>query len=227
MLPVLSGPGRTVPMPITTHLPRVVPAPPERPERPGRHAQQQRAHRLATRPGTWSAVEAADVVATYAALASIWDAERGGYRTVPLADALRRGGPFRPGRCLDTGSGTGLLLRQLQAVWTEVLALDLSPDMLARNPAARRVRGDAAHLPVRSGAVAAVVLGDAPLFAAEVCRVLTGDGCVLWCNALGDAAPAHVPTEVVCAALGEADGGDWAAVHSEAGWGSWAVLRRA
>lgn len=204
-----------------------MPATADRPERPGRREQQRRALRLATRPDTWSAQEARDVVATYIELAPNWEAQRGAYRTVPVADALRRGGPFRAGRCLDVGSGTGLLLPQLHRVWQDVVAIDLSPDMLARSAGSWRVRGDGAHLPVRSGSAAAVVLGDAPLFAAEVCRVLADRGRVLWCNALGDAAPAHVPVDVIRSALAEADGRPWTAVHSEAGWGSWAVLRRA
>jgi SAM-dependent methyltransferase len=208
------------------HLARVVPAPPGKPLRSGSDEARERSRRIATDPASWSRAEADDVVATYADLATGWDVERGGYRPVPVRDALARGGPWPSGRCLDVGSGTGLLDPVLRTVWSEVLAVDLSPDMLARSAAPCRVRADASRLPVRTGSAAAVVLGDAPLFAAEVTRVLTTVGAVLWSNALGRDAPHHVPAAIVLQALIEADPArSWTAVDSDAGWGWWAVFR--
>ena len=76
-------------------------------------------------------------------------------------------------------------------------------------------------------AAAAVTIGDAPLFADEVVRVLAADGVVLWINALGRDAPFYVSTDVLVSALRSASAGArWDAVDSEAPWGSWAVLRR-
>ena len=52
-----------------------------------------------------------------------------------LADALARGGPFRPGRAVEIASGTGLLTLLIAQVWPEVIAVDLSGGMLARSAA--------------------------------------------------------------------------------------------
>jgi SAM-dependent methyltransferase len=203
-----------------------VPAPPDRPRRPGAAETQLWSRQLAENTVTWAPADAAAAVDDYARLAPCWDTERGGYRPVPLADALARGGPLPTGICAQVGAGTGLLTPMLLAVWPSVIDIDLSPDMLARSDAPWRVRADASRLPLPDGVVAAVVLADAPFFAVEVDRVLAPDGVVVWSNALGDAAPHHVPTAVLLRALA-AGRTAWRAVTSEAGWGSWAVFRRA
>ena len=48
---------------------------------------------------------------------------------------------------------------------------------------------------------------------------------LVWSNALGDGAPFFVPVEVLAGAMTVATGRRWDAVHSQAHWGSWAVLR--
>lgn len=211
-----------------TTLPRVVAAAPGRPVRAGAERKQRLSRALADGSATWSPAIAADVVREYSELAPVWDAERGGYRPVPLADALARGGPFPPGTCIEAGCGTGLLTPLLERVWPRVLGLDLTAEMLRRSPAHLRVVADASRLPLPDGAAAAVVLGDAPLFAGEVVRVLAATGVVVWSNALGADAPHHVPITTVLDALGRASPrAAWQAVTAEAGWGLWAVLRRA
>ncbi|HEU5266616.1 MAG TPA: methyltransferase domain-containing protein [Jatrophihabitans sp.] len=210
-----------------TVLPRVIPAPAGRPRRAGTEDTQRESRLIAADPTRWTTERARESMRRYADLAACWDAERGGYRPVPLDDALRRGGPLPAGRCAEVGAGTGLLTPLLLRVWPRVVSLDLSPDMLARSTARWRVRADAVRLPLATGCLAAVVLADAPLFAGEVCRVLRRDGVAVWSNALGDAAPHYVPPEDVLAALQRHQGrSTWRAVASEAGWGSWAVLRR-
>lgn len=207
-------------------LPRVVPAELGKPARPGASSSQRSARAVAENPGSWSADRAAHVVRTYAELAPAWNEERGGYRAAPMADALERGGPFPPGDCLEVASGTGVLTPLLARHWRRVVCLDLSWDMLSRSPAPVRVLADASRLPVADRRVAAVVLGDAPLFADEIVRVLAPRGVVVWSNALGTEAPQYVPVEVVHAALERASGGaGWSAVTADAGWGRWAVLR--
>jgi SAM-dependent methyltransferase len=208
-------------------LPRVVPAPPGKPTRAGAQATQQLSRAIAERPAVWSARLARQTVRQYAELAGGWDRQRGGYRRTPLVDALARGGPLPAGRCVEIGCGTGLLTPLLAAVWADVTCLDLSWDMLSRSAAPRRVLADASRLPLAGGCAAAVVLADAPLFAAQVVRVLADDGVVVWCNALGVDAPHHVPVGTVLAVLRKASGVAWSAVTAEAGWGLWAVLRRA
>jgi len=209
-------------------LPRVVPAEPGKPVRPEAAASQRTSRMLADDPSAWSAALARQTVERYAELAPVWDGERGGYRGLPLADALARGvHPAPAGRCVEVGCGTGLLTASLATVWPEVVSLDLSWEMLRRSPARWRVLADAARLPLPDGQAAAVVLGDVPLFAPEVVRVLSADGLVVWSNALGVDAPHHVPIDAVEAALARASGGArWSALTAEAGWGLWAVFRR-
>ncbi|MET8405210.1 hypothetical protein [Streptomyces sp900116325] len=61
------------------------------------------------------------------------------------------------------------------------------------------------------------------LFPTETARVLAPDGVLLWINQLGQDGPLYLPAEDVAAALP----GQWTAVEAEAGWGSWACMRRA
>jgi SAM-dependent methyltransferase len=206
-------------------LPRTVPAPPGKPVRPEAAASRRTSRAIAEDPAMWSPDLARATVRQYAELAPAWEGERGGYRPVPLADALARGGPLPTGRCLEVGCGTGLLTPLLARVWPDVVCLDLSADMLGRSHAAWRGHADASRLPLADRVAAAVVLADTPLFAGEVMRVLAPGGVVVWSNALGVDAPHHVPVDTVCAALAQASGAAWSALTSEAGWGLWAVLR--
>lgn len=210
-------------------LPRIVPEPPGKPMREGVKTAQDRARRVARSPSSWSRADVAHVVDVYAEMAASWNEERGAYRPAPLRDALARGGVLPAGPAVEVGAGTGLLTPIIRAVWPQVISVDLSAHMLARSAHRWRVRADAARLPIRSAAVAAVVLADAPLITTEVIRVLREDGVIVWSNALGRDAPQHVPTAELIAALDAADqtGRWWTARASEAGWGSWALLRRA
>jgi SAM-dependent methyltransferase len=209
-------------------LPRLIPADPGKPVREGAAETQRASRELAEDPSRWSAQMARDVVRRYTELAPVWEGERGGYRPVPLSDALARGGPLPSGLCLEVGAGTGLLTALLTAVWPRVVSLDLTAEMLRRSSARWRVLADASKLPVRDATAAAVVLADAPLFSAEVARVLAPDGVVVWSNALGVDAPHHVPVPTVLAALQRATPDQrWNAVTAEAGWGLWAVFHHA
>ena len=106
-----------------------------------------------------------------------------------LALALARGGPFGPRAGVEIASGTGLLTPLIAQVWPKVAAVDLSGGMLALSAASGRVQADAARLPLAGGCVAAVVIGDGPLFAAEAARVMAAGAVLVWSNALGDGAP--------------------------------------
>ncbi|MDF3300877.1 hypothetical protein [Streptomyces tropicalis] len=105
-----------------------------------------------------------------------------------------------------------------------MLSVDLSEQML-RHAAGRspvRVRADAAALALADAQVAVAAI-DMLLFPAEVARVPAPDGVLLWINQLGEDGPLHLPASDVADALP----GDRPAVESHAGWGSWAVPRRA
>lgn len=125
----------------------------------------------------------------YAGAAAGWAA--GAARVYgPLAVALVRTAPhpLRGRAVLDAGAGTGLASTALMAAGARVVALDLSPDMLRWQRAARppAVVGDLTRLPLRSGAVddavAAFVLNhllDPASALRELRRVVRPRGAVL------------------------------------------------
>ena len=205
------------------HLERVVAAEPGRPPLAGEHHPMRAVTRkVAFDDGAWTAERAGKVAALFDGLAPGWE---GGpaVRREAVADALARGGPFPGGPCLEVGSGTGMATTLLAARLAPVVCVDLSAGMLAlARPHPPRVRADAAALPFPTAAAGVVVLVNMLLFPAEVDRVLAPPGAVVWVNTLGDATPIHLPAEDVAAALP----GDWDGVAAEAGWGTWAVLRR-
>lgn len=159
--------------------------------------------------------------------AAEWNGGRGGYRPPVLADALARGGPFRGVLAVEIASGTGLLTPLIRAVWPEVVSVDLSFGMLARAAGGPRIQADASLLPLADGCADAVVLGDGPLFAAEVARVLAGGAPLIVSNALGDGAPFRVPAGELVEAMTAATSRPWNALQSEAHWGIWTILRPA
>ncbi len=74
----------------------------------------------------------------------------------PVVHALLRGEP--PGVALDAAAGTGRLATLLRGLGHEVVAVDLSAEMLSRvDPAVDRVRASLERLPIRDGAVDLVV----------------------------------------------------------------------
>jgi SAM-dependent methyltransferase len=208
------------------HLARVVEPPAERPKVGNADHPMRRATRsIAFDPGYWTADRAATVADVFDGLAPDWDRRyTGDEMHRPLLDALSRGGALA-GPCVEVGAGTGLATPLLLDRFGSVVAVDLAAEMLARfgAPAAARVRADGARLPVRSGSVGVLVLVNAFLFPDEVERIVRPDGAVVWVNTLAEDTPIHLPADDVVAALP----GRWEARASEAGWGSWAVARRA
>jgi SAM-dependent methyltransferase len=213
--------------PEITTLPRTVAAPEGKPVRPEAADNQRLMAEIARDPSTWNADLAAFTTQVFDAMAENWAEERGGYRAAPLLDALERGGPFPVGRCLQIGSGTGVLTPSLETAWSEVVCLDLSRQMLRHERSRSRVQADASKLPFSDGTFDVIVIGDAPLFAGELVRCLSAAGTLIWSNALGQGAPYYVPTGSISDTLVAADPGSvWSGVESEALWGSWVVFHR-
>ena len=214
-----------------TELPRLVPARGERPGSAGPdHPMRVVTRQIAFEPGGWTPERAVEVVEVFDGLAPEWHTRASEARIDVVADAFARGGPIASGRWLELGSGTGLLTPWLAERARLVVAVDLAAGMLARAPTGvgARVRADGARLPVADGSIDAVVLLNAFLFPSEATRVLAPHGVVVWVNSSGAGTPIHLSAPDVVAAL-DAGAGPlrWDAVASEAGWGTWAVARRA
>lgn len=173
----------------------------------------------------WSPEAARLIGEQFDQLADDWDTTQATGRTEPVRDALTRGGPLPRGACLEVGSGTGLFTPLLASAFPAVISVDLSQQMLHRAAGRSlvRVRADASALPVADASVAAVATIDMLLFPAETARILAPDGVLLWINQLGEDGPLHLPAADVADALP----GDWHAIEAQAGWGTWAALRRA
>lgn len=213
--------------PKVTRLARMVPSPEGKPVRPEAPDNQRLMRTVALDPSSWTPELAHLTGEIFDSFAATWAEERGDYRPGPLVDALERGAPTAEGRCLELASGTGILTPHLRSRFAEVVCLDLSIQMLARQRHGRQVQGDASILPFNDASFDVVVVGDGPLFAAEVARVLGDYGTVIWTNALGSGAPYFLKTTVLCDALVKASPeATWSVTESEALWGSWVVFRR-
>jgi SAM-dependent methyltransferase len=178
-------------------------------------------------PSAWTPELAEFTTEVFDALPTNWVDERGGYRTAPLIDALDRGDAPLNARCLEIGSGTGVLTPHLAEAWGDLICADLSLSMMSHQRHACQIQADASGLPFADAAFSVIAIGDGPLFAAEAVRILGQSGALIWSNALGAGAPYFQPTTDILDALTEVDPeSSWSAVQSEALWGSWAVIRR-
>jgi ubiquinone/menaquinone biosynthesis C-methylase UbiE len=208
-----------------TMLPRVIASPPDRPTVGGpTHPMRIATRRAAFEPDYWNADVASGVAKFFDDMAPVWDERSGVGEMAPLEDALTRGGTFGP-RCLEIGAGTGAGTSVLVERFAQVIALDIAGEMLNHfhDVKADLVLADGAALPFASASMDAIVLVNAFLFPAELDRVLAPKGAIVWMNSLAEDTPIHLPTKDVLAAMP----GRWTAVTAEAGWGEWAVLRRA
>ncbi|MCL0092289.1 class I SAM-dependent methyltransferase [Dehalococcoidia bacterium] len=87
---------------------------------------------------------------------------------------------------LDIGSGTGNLVHHLQHLGLNVVASDLSAEMLKENPARHKVVCDAGHLPFKDSCFGAITtyavfhhLPEIRSALKEICRVAAGS-CILY-----------------------------------------------
>lgn len=195
--------------------------------RPEAEANQKLMAEILLDPSTWTPELADFTSQVFDALSASWVEERSSYRPAPLLDALARADVRSGGRCLEIGSGTGVLTPYLEEAWGELVCADLSMGMLQLSRHSCRIQADAGALPFPDGTFEAIAIGDAPMFVAETLRVLASEGTLIWSNALGSDAPYYLSTVDLFDALAAATPGHtWSAITSEALWGSWAVFRR-
>lgn len=179
---------------------------------------------VAFEPDGWNPARRAQVEALFDELAADWSTRDVPGREAPIIDAFARGvtaapaGPRRLG--LDVGAGDGINARHLAPQVEVLVTVDLSVEMLrAAPPSLRRLRADASQLPLADGRVDVLVLANCFLFPAEVPRVLSPTGVLVWVNSRGTGTPIHLSAEEVDRALPDR----WDGVSSQAGWGTWSV----
>ena len=208
-------------------LERVVPSAPDRPEIAGAdHPMRKVTRGIAFEPDSWTIERAAKVTQLFDTLAPEWSQRTSEDRRAPLRDALARGwrSSGAAGLCIEVGAGTGSSTPDLARHFANVVAFDLSREMLRRAPPpmARRVCADGSRLPIRDGAASCVVLVNCFLFPNEIERTLAPGGTLVWVSSLGDRTPIYLAAADVESALP----GEWDGVAAEAGWGTWCALSR-
>lgn len=188
------------------------------------HPMREVTEQVARDPSSWTRDLAGRVAGLFDGLAPTWHLNRGAAQLLPLVDALDRGGPLA-GPVVELGAGDGAGTTEIVARHGAVVALDLSWEMLCRLDVdgAGRVLADASRLPFPDGSIGTLVCVNMLLFAGEVRRVLGPAGALVWVNTIGERTPIHLPADAVAASLGEG----FEVVASRAGWGTWAVARRA
>jgi SAM-dependent methyltransferase len=207
------------------HLPVVVPVRHEREAGANAdHPMRTVTRQVAFEPDGWTAERRASVAELFDGLAPEWHTREVPGRYDALNDALARGGVPTDGPTLELGSGTGLSTPLLADHFPQVVAADLSIEMLRLAPAAAapRLQADSSQLPFAAGSLRVIVVVNMLLFPTEMDRVLAPDGVLVWVNTSGDRTPIHLPSDDVVAALP----GDWTGTASEAGTGTWCTARR-
>jgi protein-L-isoaspartate O-methyltransferase len=190
--------------------------------------------RIATRraaglePGGWTGALRGQVQDYFDGIAAEWHTRSSQHRTAVVTDALARGLDTMgvpAGLAVEIGSGIGSYSSLLAERFATVVAIDLSLAMLKLAPIgpAHRVQADGARLPLRDSSAAAVVLINAFLFPAEVERILSPGGALVWVNSSGEQTPIYLSVDDLVAGLP----GEWTGRSSRAGEGHWCVLRRA
>ena len=111
--------------------------------RPEAEANQKLMAEILLDPSTWTPELADFTSQVFDALSASWVEERSSYRPAPLLDALARADVRSGGRCLEIGSGTGVLTPYLEEAWGELVCADLSMGMLQLSRHSCRIQADA------------------------------------------------------------------------------------
>jgi SAM-dependent methyltransferase len=176
----------------------------------------------------WTGELRSQVADYFDGIAAEWHTRITPQRIAVVTDALARGLDAMDvpvGPAVEVGSGIGTYSSLLAERFAKVVAIDLSLAMLQLAPVgpAHRIQADGARLPLRDSSAAAVVLINAFLFPAEVDRILSPAGVLVWVNISGEQTPIYLSVDDLVARLP----GEWTGTSSRAGEGHWCVLRRA
>lgn len=173
--------------------------------------------------GAWDAERRDKVRGLFDGMAADWSSRFTVEREAAIVDALERGG-LRGSKIVELGAGSGAGTKELAARSSDVVAIDLSMQMLLEQEGhAPLVQADASVLPLPDNSADTLVLVNMLLFPTEVDRVLAAGGRLLWINTNGHETPIYLSPEDVVAALP----GSWSATAGRAGTGIWTAVDRA
>lgn len=201
------------------HLPRVLAPLAPSPQLPG---EEHRSRALQSRFEAGDPAVADDLRSEYDEQAAGWLAWTAGQPDylLPLGDALERGVTVDPAVVVEVGAGAGPATGVLRERFGLVVAVDLSQRMLLQSAAgAVRLQADARRLPLRSGSVDLLVGVNAVGDWAEIERVLSPRGELVWVSSFGPETPLWTPVATLAAAFPRRR-----LVTSSAGRGEWSVL---
>ncbi|TAN21025.1 MAG: class I SAM-dependent methyltransferase [Actinomycetota bacterium] len=188
------------------------------------HPMRKVTRQVAFDPGGWTSDRAQKVAKLFDELAGTWKDKDFNSRILPVVDAMARGGIKPGGIGIELGCGTGAYSSTLSDYFDALLCIDISFEMLANSAQSSgfRIRGDGATLPVRDRTVDGLFCINTLLFPAEVDRILTENGYLVWVSSSGNQTPIYLSPAEVFAALER----KFTGVSSEAGPGTWTVFRR-
>ena len=178
----------------------------------------------------WDRQTAREVAAVFDELSVDWNERFFPGEFDGLKDALKRGNVPEGVSCIELGAGTGMGTKVLGQHCAEVIAVDISLEMLklfsesaeSDKSSFIRVRADASILPFQDNSADLVALINMFLFADEIERILKPNGKVLWYSSLGDDTPIYLPPQEVLNSFS----GDWSATASKIGRAEWCVFER-
>ena len=206
-----------------TYLPAATDPPVELPEMDGaNHPMRAVTHETAFQANSWTPQRASEVTSFFDEIAPDWNQRIPAGEMAGIADALERGQVTPAGLCLEIGAGTGRATAHLAPWFNQVVAMDISLEMLKQLEAAPRLAADGAQLPCPDHIADAVALANMFLFPEEIKRVLKPGGQLIWYNSIGEHTPIHLSPEQLLQALG----GDWHGTASQWSHALWCVLRR-
>ena len=207
-----------------THLPALLTPVGEPPEDIGSaHPMRQITEAVADDPLAWTPQVAQQVAGFFDEMAEGWAASQSRGRGQEVLQDLLSRSELPTGVVVELGAGTGSGTALLQQHFEQVIAGDLSAEMLKRLPKelGQRVQLDSSALPFATGAVSVLACVNMMLFADEVVRVLAVDGVLIWVNSIGDRTPIHLSAERIAHALPA----QFEVTASTANWGTWVLAR--
>ena len=176
----------------------------------------------------WNSNLAEEVKKLFDEKAADWSTTRNiPARGVPVLDAFERG-EVHGKRVVDLGAGTGLATQILEKNFENVVALDISKEMIKNSVVLEtpQVCADGSRLPFASNSIDVFLAMNMILFPNEIERCLKAEGFLVWVSSRGSDTPIYLSPEEVVDLMSTNSEFSWSGVSAYALEGSWLVARR-